>query len=75
MPGLALGLAKSGSHDVSGKLDIVAELQGALLMQGEHPPARTVLARLSARRIPFDNARGFTNANTRETMAALEHLR
>jgi len=41
---------------------------------GEHPPVRAVLAQLGARRIPFDDARSFGSANTRETLAALERL-
>lgn len=46
----------------------------AVLAQGEHPPVRVMLAQLGARRIAFDDARGFANANTREALAALERL-
>ncbi len=46
-----------------------------ILAQGQHPPVRSVLAQLGARRVGFDDARGFANANTREALVELERRR
>lgn len=46
----------------------------AILADAEHPPVRAVLAQLGARRVAFDDARSFSNANTRAALADLERF-
>ena len=46
----------------------------AALAQGRHPSVRSLLARVGAVGVGFEDERAFANANTREALASLEPL-
>lgn len=51
----------------------MAEYIAGTCVDGQHPPVRALLGACGARRVHFKDTRAFSNANTPDDLAALEH--